>query len=160
MELVEGGIHVRRELFYGEPEVGREVSVLEHEFGGEKLQVGIVVGVGRRLARRLAVGTRDHERPRCGGRGFSGPGDGMSNRAEKVTAGAMVAEVLVAAGTVGLRGRVAARAVETAEVSEDRGCGAVRATKVARLAEARGCWAAGTGDGCREWAHSPDVYET
>ena len=66
------GIHFRRELFYGEPEVGRKVPVLEHEFRNAKFQVGVVVGVGRRLARRLPVGTRDHDRPGYGGRGFSG----------------------------------------------------------------------------------------
>ena len=66
----------------------------------------------------------------------------MVGPAEKVTAGSTVAEGLVAAGTVGPRSRVAARAVETAKVSGARGCGAVAATKVARLAEA-GCRAAG-----------------
>ena len=30
VELVEGGIHARRELLYGEPEVRREVSVLKY----------------------------------------------------------------------------------------------------------------------------------
>ena len=39
----------------------------------------------------------------------------------------MVFEGLVAAGTVGPRGRVAAGAVETAEVSGARGCGVVGA---------------------------------
>ena len=66
----------------------------------------------------------------------------MVGRPEKVTAGGTVAEGMVAAGTVGPRGRVAARAVETAEVSGARGCRAVGATKVARLAKA-GCRAAG-----------------
>ena len=45
----------------------------------------------------------------------------MVGRAEKVTAGGTVAEGLVTAGAVGPRGRVAARAVETAEVSRARG---------------------------------------
>ena len=106
--------------------------------------------------------------------GSRGAGGGIVGRAEKVTTGGTVAEGLVAAGTVGPRGRVAARAVETAEVSGARDCGAVGATKVARLAEAGcraagatkvarlaepgGCWAAGTGGVCRECAHSPDVY--
>ena len=99
----------------------------------------------------------------------------MLGRAEKVTAGAMVVEGLVAAGTVGPRGRVETRAVKTAGVSGVKGCGAVGATevarlaeagccaagatKVARLAEAGGCWAAGTAGGCRECTHSPDMYE-
>ena len=74
--------------------------------------------------------------------GSRGAGGGMVGRAEKVTAGGTVAEGLVAAGTVGPRGRVAARVVETAEVSGARSCGAVGATKVARLAKA-GCRAAG-----------------
>ena len=148
----------------------------------------------------------------------------MLGRAENVTAEAVVAEGLDAAGTVVPRGRVAAgavetadvggakgwvaaravetaevvgarscvaaRAVETTEVAGARGCWAVGATKVARLAEAGcwaagvtkvarlaeagcwaagatevarlteagGCWAAGTGGGCRECAHSPDMY--
>ena len=66
----------------------------------------------------------------------------MVGRAENVTAGGTLAKGLVAAGTVGPRGHVAARAVETAEVSGVRGCGAVGATKVVRLAKA-GCRAAG-----------------
>ena len=61
----------------------------------------------------------------------------MVGRAENVTA-----EGLVAAGAVGPRGRIAARAVETAEVSRARGCGAVGATKAVRLAKA-GCRAVG-----------------
>ena len=69
-------------------------------------------------------------------------GGGMVGRAEELTAGGTVAEGLVAAGTVGPKGRVAAKAVETAEVSGARGCGVVGATKVARLAKA-GCRAAG-----------------
>ena len=141
VELAEGGIHVRRELLYGKPEVRREVSVLKYQLGDAKHQVGIVVGVGRRLVRRLPVGTRDHDQPGCGGRGFSG-GGGMLGRAEKVTVGAMVVEGLVAAGTVGPRGRVAAGAVETAEVSGARSCGVVGVSKVETLAEA-GCCAAG-----------------
>ena len=184
MELVEGGVHVRHELFYGEPEAGQKVLVLEYDFGGAKLQVGIILGNGRRLARRLPVGTREIE-------GSQGAGGGLVGRAEKVTAEGTVVEGLVAAGTVGPRSRVAARAVETAEVSGARGCGAVGATKVARLAkagcraagatkvgrlveaggccaagatkvarvaEAGGSWAAGTGGGWRECVHSPDVY--
>ena len=147
----------------------------------------------------------------------------MLGRAEKVTAGAVVVEVLVTSGTVGPRCRVATGAVEAAEVAGARDCGAVGATKVARLAEAGcraagatevarsaeagccaagatelarlaeagyctagptkvarlaeadccaagstevarlveagGCWAAGTGGGCRECAHSTDMYE-
>ena len=74
--------------------------------------------------------------------GSRGAGGGIVGRAEKVTAGDTVAKGLVAAGTVGPRGHVAARAVETAEVSGAKGCGAVGATKVARLAKA-GCRAAG-----------------
>ena len=99
----------------------------------------------------------------------------MVGRAEKVTAGGTVAEGLVAAGTEGSRGRVAVRAVETAEVSGARRCGAVEAakvarlakagcravgaTKVARLAEAGGCWAAGTGGDWRGCVHNLEVYE-
>ena len=49
--------------------------------------------------------------------GSRGGGGGILGRAEKATAGAMVAEGLVAAGTVEPRSRVAARVVETAEVS-------------------------------------------
>ena len=102
-----------------------------------------------------------------GSRGASG---GMVGGTEKV-----IAEDLVAAGGVGPRGRVAARAAETAEVSGARGYGAVGATKVARLAnagcraagatkvvrlaEAGGCWAAGTGGDCRGCAHNPEVYD-
>ena len=66
----------------------------------------------------------------------------MVGRAEKVTAGGTVVEDVAAAGTVGPKGGVAARAVETAEVSGARGCEAVGATKVARLAKA-GCRATG-----------------
>ena len=54
----------------------------------------------------------------------------------------MVVEGLVAAGTVGPRGRVAAGAVETAEVSGARSCGVVGVSKVETLSEA-GCCAAG-----------------
>ena len=67
----------------------------------------------------------------------------MLGRAENVTAGAVVAEGLAAAGAVVPRGCVAARALETAEVAGARGCVAAGPTKVARLAITGGCWAAG-----------------
>ena len=63
----------------------------------------------------------------------------MLGRAEKVAAGAVVAEGLVAAGTVVPRGRVAARAVETAELAGAKGCVAARAVGTAEAAGARGC---------------------
>ena len=128
---MDGGIHVRRELLYEESEVRREVSVFEHQLRDAKLQVCIIVGGGRRLARGLPVVTQDHDRPGCGGRGFSGAGGDMLGRAEKVTPGAVVAEGLVAAVTVIPRGRVAAKAVETAEVAGAKGCVAPRAVGTA-----------------------------
>ena len=66
----------------------------------------------------------------------------MVGRAEKATAEGTVAEGLNAAGAVEPRGRVAAGAVKTAEVSRARGCGTGGATKVARLVKAS-CRAAG-----------------
>ena len=63
----------------------------------------------------------------------------MLGRAEKVTAGAVVAEGLVAAGTVVPRGHVTARAVETAELAGAKGCVAARAVGTAEAAGARGC---------------------
>ena len=66
----------------------------------------------------------------------------MLGRAEKVTAGAVVAEGLVTAGTVVARGRVAARAVETAELAGAKGCVAVWAVGTTKAAGARGCVAA------------------
>ena len=35
--------------------------VFKHYFGDAELQVEIVVGGGRRLAREMPVGTRDHD---------------------------------------------------------------------------------------------------
>ena len=67
----------------------------------------------------------------------------MLVRAENITAGAVVAEGLAAAGVVVPRGCIAARAVETAEVAGAGGCVAAGTTKVARLAVAGGCWATG-----------------
>ena len=68
----------------------------------------------------------------------------MVARAENVTAGAVVAEGLAAAGAVVSRGCVAARAVETAEVVGAGGCVAAGTKKVARLAVVRGYWAVAT----------------
>ena len=70
--------------------------------------------------------------------GSRGVGGGMVDRAEKVTAEALVAEGRVAAGTVVPGGRVAARTVETAEVAGARDCVAARAVETAEVAGARG----------------------
>ena len=66
----------------------------------------------------------------------------MLGRAEKVIAGAVVAEGLVAAGTVGPSGRVAAGAVETAEVAGAKGCVTARVVETAEVAGAKSCVAA------------------
>ena len=136
MELVESGIHVRRELLYGESEVRREVSVLKYELGDAKHQVGIVGALEGdwRGGCRWARETTTNQGVKV--EGSRGGGGSMLGRAEKMTAGAMVVEGLVAAGTVGPRGRLAAGAVETAEVPGARGCGVVGASKVETLTEA------------------------
>ena len=88
--------------------------------------------------------------------------------------GWVAARAVETAEMAGARGCVVARAMETAEMAGARGCWAAGATKVARLAKAScwaagatkvarlavagGCWAAGTGGGCRECAHGPDMY--
>ena len=60
-------MHIRRKLFNGEPEVGWEVLVFEHELRDAELQVGIISGRGRRLGLRLPVCPRSHDRSGCGG---------------------------------------------------------------------------------------------
>ena len=136
---MEGGIHVRRDLLYGESEVRREVSVFEHQLGDAKLQVGIVVGGGRRLARGLPWARETTTDQGVEVEGSRGAGGGKLGRAEKVTAWAVVAEGLVAAGTVVQRDRVAERAVETVELVGAKGCVAARAVGTAEAAGARGC---------------------
>ena len=76
-------MHLRRMLFNGEPEVGGEELVAKHEFGNAELQVGIIPGHGGRLVLGLPVSPRDHDRPGCGGRGFSGSRRGHGRPSRK-----------------------------------------------------------------------------
>ena len=71
-ELKEGSVHLRRMFLYGDPEVGGGKLVSKHQFGNGELQAGIIPGHGGRLVLGLPVRPRDHDRPGCGGRGFSG----------------------------------------------------------------------------------------
>ena len=72
VELMEGSVHLRRELLNGEPKVGGEEFIAEHKLRHAELQVCTILGRGERLGLRLPVCPRDHDRPGCGGRGFSG----------------------------------------------------------------------------------------
>ena len=65
-------MHLRRMFLDGNPEVGGEKLVSKHQFGNGELQVGIIPGHVGRLVLGLPVRPRDHDRPGCGGRGFSG----------------------------------------------------------------------------------------
>ena len=91
----------------------------------------------------LPVRLRDHDRPECGGRGFSGfsgfSGSRRGHGRPRRKGDGRGYKGLVAAEAVGPSGRVAAGTVGTAEVPRARGCGAGGATKVVRLAEAGGC---------------------
>ena len=63
-------MYLPRMVLDGDPEGGGKTIVAEHQFGNWKLQVGITPGQGGGLVLGLLVGPRDHDRPRCGGRGF------------------------------------------------------------------------------------------
>ena len=65
-------MHLRCMVLDGDPEGGGKKIVAEHQFGNWELQVGITPGQGGGLVLGLPVGPRDHDRPRCGGRGFLG----------------------------------------------------------------------------------------
>ena len=82
-ELKDGSVHLRRMLLNGEPEVGGEELVAKHEFGNAELQVGVIPGHGGRLVLGLPVSPRDHDRPGCGGQGFSGSRRGHGRPSRK-----------------------------------------------------------------------------
>ena len=65
-------MHLRCMVLDGDPEGGGKTFVVEHQFGNWELLVGITPGQGGGLVLGLPVGPRDHDRPRCGGRGFLG----------------------------------------------------------------------------------------
>ena len=112
-------MHLRRMLFDGEPEVGGETLVAEHQFGDAELQVGIVPGRGGRLVLGLPVRPRGHDRPGCGGRGFSGSRRGHGRPSRKGDGRGYQGPGCGRA--VRPSGRVAAGTVGTAEVPRARG---------------------------------------
>ena len=91
----------------------------------------------------MAVGPRDHNRPRCGDRGVVGFSGGRrwdgrpSRKGDGGTGGP------VGAGAVEPSGRAAAATVGTVEAPRAIGCGTGEATKVAWLAGAGCCRAVG-----------------
>ena len=141
-EMMEGSVHLRRKLLNGESKVGGEEFIAEHKLRHAELQVCTILGRGERLGLSCRCVRETTTDQGVEVEDFRRGGGGMVGRAEKVTAGGIVAKGLVAAGAVGPSGRVAAGAVGTAEVSRARGCWTGRATKVARLVKA-GCRAAG-----------------
>ena len=135
--------------------------VTEPQFGNWELQVGITPGQGGGLVLGLPVGPRDHDRPRCGGRGFlgfsgsrrghgrasrggdgrgyQGPGCGRGGRTKRSRRG----------GDSGDRGGAQSQrlwdggTIKVAGLAEAGGCRAAEATEVAKRTGARGCCAAG-----------------